>query len=50
MTAAAMPICTRDTAFYAQTTGPAAKRPGHGHPDGFTGGNLGGVCVPSALW
>ena len=44
-----MPNHAPDTAFRAQTTGTARKRPGYKHPDGFTGGNLDGVCVPGAL-
>jgi hypothetical protein len=45
-----MSFQVRDTAICTQTTRHTRKRPGHGHPPGFTGGNLGGVCVPSALW
>lgn len=39
-----------DTPDRAQTIQNTRKRPGYKRPPGFTGGNLGGVCVPGALW
>jgi|GEM_PF-3310326 hypothetical protein len=41
------PVDTPDRTLPTQNT---RKRTGYRHPPGFTGGNLEGVCVPSALW
>lgn len=45
-----MPFRAQDTAICTQATRHTRKRPGYKRPSGYTGGNLGGVCVPSALW
>lgn len=38
-----------DTPLCALATKDTPTRPGYRRPPGFTGGNLGGVCVPGAL-
>jgi hypothetical protein len=50
MSTASVPLDGRDTAGFTQTTELTRKRPGHTLPAGFTGGNLEGVCVPTAFW
>jgi len=44
-----MPYHTPGHTEFQQTTATTPKRPGHKHRRGFTGGNLEGVCVPTAF-